>query len=171
MKESKCDNTKFDFLEKHEFVPPDKEKEKSKDQSDSIKINETTPKKGIAIYCLELKKEEESHALNKITLYYSNSISGICNFIEVTSEDDIEQRRFILLNFRGIYNFEFDSYFEYFNLNEKFEYPQCIRRELDNWYKDSDIDCMNRLLTCIYDKYFLVTRYKNDVQSLEGKKL
>src|SRR5438045_3714775 len=48
-------------------------------------------------------------------------------------DDDTELKRFIILNFRGIYNFEFDDDFDFFNLNEKFEYPQSIRRELDNW--------------------------------------
>ncbi|CAB5205669.1 unnamed protein product [Rhizophagus irregularis] len=43
-------------------------------------------------------------------------------------------------------------------------YPS-IRRELDSWYVDDD--CMKRLLSCIYDKYFLVTQYKNNAQSLE----
>ena len=76
--------------------------------------------------------------------------------------DDVEQRRFIILNFRGIYSIEFSKYFGSFNLNEKFEYPKSIRRKLDNWYVDSGVDCMKRLLSCIYNKYFLITKYKND---------
>ena len=81
---------------------------------------------------------------------------------EDKEDDDTELKRFILLNFRGIYNFEFNNNFDCFDLNEKFEYLQSIRRELDNWYTNTDDytdtdDCMKRLLSCIYNKYFLVT--------------
>ncbi|PKB99971.1 hypothetical protein RhiirA5_382784 [Rhizophagus irregularis] len=147
MKENKRDNTKFDFLEKIEFTqelaefkeksgePPDPPNTPNKEKDDQrITIPDNTPKKakkGIAIYRLKLKEEKKNFILNDVTCYYSDSISGICSFIE------------------------------------KFKYPQSIRRELDNWYTDSGTDCMKRLLTCIYDKYFLVTQYKNDVQSLE----
>ncbi|PKY48925.1 hypothetical protein RhiirA4_526366 [Rhizophagus irregularis] len=183
MKENKRDNTKFDLLEKLEFTqelaefkeksgePPDPPNTPNKEKDDQrITIPDNTPKKakkGIAIYRLKLKEEKKNFILNDVTCYYSDSISGICSFIEVTNDDDVEQRRFIIFNFRGIYNFEFNSHFYYFNLNEKFKYPQSIRHELDNWYTDSGTDCMKRLLTCVYDKYFLVTQYKNDVQSLE----
>ncbi|CAG8629689.1 4600_t:CDS:10 [Rhizophagus irregularis] len=60
--------------------------------------------------------------------------------------------------------------FDSFKLNEKFEkfeYPPSTKRELKNWYTSKNTNCMERLLSCIYDKYFLVTQYKNDVQSLE----
>ncbi|CAB5360282.1 unnamed protein product [Rhizophagus irregularis] len=83
-------------------------------------------------------------------------------------EDKNELKKFIILNFRGIYNFKFDDHFNFFNLDEKFEYPRSIRRELDNWYTaKTDNDCMKRLFSCIYNKYFLVTQYTNNVQSLE----
>ncbi|GBC18523.2 hypothetical protein GLOIN_2v1769888 [Rhizophagus irregularis DAOM 181602=DAOM 197198] len=94
----------------------------------------------------------------------------ICRFIDDSSKDDSKSlndsriKRFIILNFRGIYNFEFDDHFDSFNLNEKFEYPTNIRRELDIWYTDN---CMKRLLSCIYDKYFFVPQYKNDVLLLK----
>ncbi|CAG8659395.1 21020_t:CDS:10 [Rhizophagus irregularis] len=79
-----------------------------------------------------------------------------------------ELSRFIILNFRGMYNIEFDDDYDFLKLNEKFEYPQNIRFILDNWYTFAEFaNCMSRLLSCIYDKYFLVTRYNNDVQSLE----
>ncbi|GBB90271.1 hypothetical protein RclHR1_17170002 [Rhizophagus clarus] len=50
-----------------------------------------------------------------------------------------------------------------------FHYPTSIRRELDDSYstKGDEKNCIKRLISCIYDKYFLVTQYKNDVQSLE----
>jgi hypothetical protein len=139
---------------------------------------------------------KEIYFLSAVTCHYTNKISGICRFIEVgvdskSLNDSAEQKkivnnievsnkdnskslidyqlkRFIILNFHGIYNFEFNERFDFFNLNEKFKYPTSIRRELDNWFAEKD-DCMKRLLSCIYDKYFLVTQYKNDVQSLEGK--
>uniref|UniRef100_U9SHP0 Uncharacterized protein n=1 Tax=Rhizophagus irregularis (strain DAOM 181602 / DAOM 197198 / MUCL 43194) TaxID=747089 RepID=U9SHP0_RHIID len=53
------------------------------------------------------------------------------------------------------------------SLSEKFEYPQSIKRKLNNWYTDTDDGCMKRLLSSIYDKYFLVTKYKKDSQLLE----
>ncbi|CAB5365034.1 unnamed protein product [Rhizophagus irregularis] len=52
-------------------------------------------------------------------------------------------------------------------LSEKFEYPQSIKRKLNNWYTDTDDGCMKRLLSSIYDKYFLVTKYKKDSQLRE----
>ena len=67
------------------------------------------------------------------------------------------------MNFYGIYNFKCN---DDFNLSEKFEYPKCIRRELDYWYKAKD--CMERLLSSIFDKYLLVKQYKNNVQLIEG---
>ncbi|CAB5370422.1 unnamed protein product [Rhizophagus irregularis] len=130
-------------------------------------------KKGIAIYRFDLKKNQigkESYVFNTVTCHYSNQISGICRFIDDSSKDDSKSlndsriKRFIILNFRGIYNFEFDDHFDSFNLNEKFEYPTNIRRELDIWYTDN---CMKRLLSCIYDKYFFVPQYKNDVLLLK----
>jgi hypothetical protein len=161
---------------------------------DNIPKQTNEIKKGVAIYRLELTKnhneenkekekgENKGYILNAVTRYYSDKISGICRFIEVSDDDDkdksrvTEQRRFIILNFRGIYNFEFNDHFNYFNLNEKFEYPQSVRHELDDWFtRTDDCDdcdaCMKRLISCIYNKYFLVTQYKNDVQLLEGKKI
>ncbi|RGB40166.1 hypothetical protein C1646_753646 [Rhizophagus diaphanus] len=69
-------------------------------------VTQPESRKGIAIYRIELNK---SYVINAVTCYYSNRISGICNFIEVSSEensnkDDLikydshnsELRRFIL---------------------------------------------------------------------------
>ncbi|CAG8579483.1 9582_t:CDS:10 [Rhizophagus irregularis] len=88
-----------------------------------------------------------------------------------SSKDDShnsELKRFTILNFRGIYNIEFNDDYDFLKLNEKFEYPQNIRFVLDHWLTFAEFaDCTNRLLSCIYDKYFLVTRYKNSEQSLE----
>jgi hypothetical protein len=130
--------------------------------------------------------EEGSFVLSEegVDFFYSDGVSGICTFVDVTykTENSMEQERFIILNSHGIYNFEFYKYgyphfiaHITFYLKEKFEYPKSIRRELANWYtntKGDEVtkkDCMKRLRSCIYDKYFLVTQYKNDVQSLEGK--
>ncbi|CAB5370441.1 unnamed protein product [Rhizophagus irregularis] len=138
-------------------------------------------KKGISIYRLDFIKNKEievNYVLKAVTCYHSDVISGICKFIDSGEVDkdkscDTQQRRFIILNFRGIYNFEFSDYCDYFDLNEKFEYPQSVRYELDNWFTRTDDDCddcgdcMGRLISCIYNKYFLVTQYKNNVQSLE----
>ena len=60
------------------------------------------------------KEEMENQYVSAVTIY-SDNISGICSFIEVPNENEkdedkskllcnVEQRIFILLNFRGIYN-------------------------------------------------------------------
>ncbi|CAB4474212.1 unnamed protein product [Rhizophagus irregularis] len=132
------------------------------------------------------EKEKVNYVLIAVTCYSYNKISGICKFIEASNDDDLskddsskddsseynsynpELRRFIILNFRGIYNIEFNDDFDFLKLNEKFEYPQNIRFVLDNWLTFAEFaDCTNRLLSCIYDKYFLFTRHNNGVQSLE----
>ncbi|GBC18552.2 hypothetical protein GLOIN_2v1769895 [Rhizophagus irregularis DAOM 181602=DAOM 197198] len=126
---------------------------------------------------------KKKYDLSGVTCYYSNNISGICRLIEVSNENDqpsndSQLKRFVILNFHGIYNFALKSLnkvrpndnFDSFKLNEKFEkfeYPPSTKRELKNWYTSKNTNCMERLLSCIYDKYFLVTQYKNDVQSLE----
>jgi hypothetical protein len=153
------------------------------EKSEPSDSQDVEPKKGIAIYRLELTKNGENgdYDLNKITRHYSDKVSGICRFIQASNEvdkvdkvDKVDEdefcdiHRFIILNFHGIYNFVTNDNFDFFNLNEKFEYPPSIRRELNNWFTVKD-NCMKRLLSCIYDRYFLVTQYKNDVQSLEGK--
>jgi hypothetical protein len=185
------ENNKFD--EAYYDTAVDIQPEPSSDDNIPEQTNEI--KKGVAIYRLELTKnhneenkekekgEKKGYILNAVTLYYSTKISGICRFIEVSDEDDEDKsydtERFIILNFRGIYNFEFNDHFKYFNLNEKFEkfeYPQSVRHELDDWFTRTDDcddcdDCMEQLISCIYNKYFLVTQYKNDVQLLEGKKV
>ncbi|CAB4495387.1 unnamed protein product [Rhizophagus irregularis] len=149
--------------------------------------------KGVAIYRIELneKKEKENYVLSAVTCYSYEKISGICKFIEASNDDylskddsskddsskddsskddshNFELKRFTILNFRGIYNIEFNDDYDFLKLNEKFEYPQNIRFVLDHWLTFAEFaDCTNRLLSCIYDKYFLVTRYKNSEQSLE----
>ncbi|GES73166.1 hypothetical protein GLOIN_2v1769896 [Rhizophagus clarus] len=159
------------------------------------------PNKGIAIYRIELiiedkdevneeekkdkkkekknekneKRDEENYVINAVTCYYSNNISGICRFIESSSEDNVDKsrdvviklRRFIILNIHGIYDLEFNDHYDSFKPGEKFEYPQSLKRKLNNWYSDKSGGCMKRLLSCIYDKYFLVTLYKKDIQSFE----
>ncbi|GBC18478.2 hypothetical protein GLOIN_2v1846762 [Rhizophagus irregularis DAOM 181602=DAOM 197198] len=192
MKETKKekDDKKSDYtrgyLCKKKFKPIDERILQSKNTTiiisqgsiSAIPLNESN--KGTAIYRIELKKEdgnveEENYILSAVTCYYSSNISGICNFVEVLNKDnskqqlyDSELKRFMILNFHGIYNFEFNDHFDFFNLNEKFEYPQNIRHELDNWYTFKRYnDCMRRFLSCICDKYFLIARYKNGAQSLE----
>ncbi|RGB23884.1 hypothetical protein C1646_805703 [Rhizophagus diaphanus] len=125
------------------------------------------------IYRLRFKKENNSYVLNlsEVTRYYYNEISGICRFVEVSKEenlDDTQQKRLVILNFRGIYSIHFNSNSDLFHLNKKFEYPQSIRRELDDWYTENDKnDYIKRLLSCIYNKYFLATQFEDDVQFLE----
>jgi hypothetical protein len=161
---------------------------KPKNGDCNININ----KRGTAIYRFKLrdeivvvgeddaksKRKNENYVLDEVTpviCHYSNSVSGICRFVEDhedsdesdSSENKVDERtqlkRFIILNYHGIYNFEFNEYFDSFKLNEKFNYPKSIETEL----KGSD--CMDKIFRCLYDQYFLVEQYKNDVQILEGK--
>ncbi|RGB26520.1 hypothetical protein C1646_720950 [Rhizophagus diaphanus] len=109
--------------------------------------------------------------VSPVTYCYSDSVSGICKFIQ--NLDDIDQndytlKRFIVLNFNGIYNFEYNFEYRNFDLKTRFDYPKSIENELKHWHKENlEEDCMNKLLTCLYNQYFLVEHYKNNVQMLE----
>ncbi|RGB24235.1 hypothetical protein C1646_773379 [Rhizophagus diaphanus] len=182
------DDLKISIEHEHkENIPPDDLKISISPTNENITATSNECKKGVAIYRIELNlsqeesdheendhEENENYVLSAVTYYYYYNISGICKFIEASNDDDVssghyshnsELRRFIILNFRGIYNIEFDDDFDFLRLNEKFEYPQNIRRELDNWYTDNN--CTERLLSCIYNYYFMIAQYKNGVQSLE----
>jgi hypothetical protein len=133
-------------------------------------------KKGTAVYRLKLIKDIDDHYALKlcpVNYYYSDSVSGICKFIQ--NLDDIDHtnhytlKRFIVLNFNGIYNFEYDFDYRSLDLNTRFDYPKSIENELEHWHKENLEDCMDKLLTCLYNQYFLVEQYKNNVQTLEGK--
>ncbi|GBC09935.1 hypothetical protein RclHR1_09210004 [Rhizophagus clarus] len=140
---------------------------------DFIGYKSSEPKKGTAVYRLELIKNNNKNFNLKIcpVIYcYSDSVSGICKFIQNT--DCVDQngytlKRFVVLNFSGIYNFEYNFVHRSFDLSTKFDYPKSINNELKHWHKGNLEDCMDKLLTCLYDKYFLVEQYKNDVQMLE----
>jgi hypothetical protein len=143
-----------------------------KEETD-CKPNET--KRGTAVYRLKLIKDDNKEFALKIcpvTYYYSDSVSGICKFIQ--NLDDINNnnytlKRFIVLNFNGIYNFEYDFDYRSLDLNTRFDYPKSIENELEHWHKENLEDCMDKILTCLYNQYFLVEQYKNNVQTLEGK--
>ncbi|PKY51632.1 hypothetical protein RhiirA4_546667 [Rhizophagus irregularis] len=132
-------------------------------------------KKGTAIYRLKLKKDNNNNfdfkEISPVTYCYSDSVSGICKFIQ--NLDDIDQndytlKRFIVLNFNGIYNFEYNFEYRSFDLKTRFDYPKSIENELKHWHKENlEEDCMNKLLTCLYNQHFLVEHYKNNVQMLE----
>ncbi|PKY30536.1 hypothetical protein RhiirB3_531106 [Rhizophagus irregularis] len=136
------------------------------------KSNET--KKGTAVYRLKLIKENNNFILDlcPVTYYYSGSVSGICKFIQNFDDRDIDQnnytlKRLVVLNFNGIYNFEYDFDYRNLDLSTRFDYPKSIENELQHWHKENLEDCMDKLLACLYDQYFLVEQYKNNVQALE----
>ncbi|CAB5370240.1 unnamed protein product [Rhizophagus irregularis] len=107
-------------------------------------------KKGVAIYRVELN--EENYVLSAVTCYSYEKISGICKFIEASNDDYSSKDDSSKDDSGGDDSSEYNSH--YFELN--------------NWYTFAEFaNCMNRLLSCIYDKYFLITRYNNDMQSLE----
>ncbi|PKC60326.1 hypothetical protein RhiirA1_468194 [Rhizophagus irregularis] len=108
---------------------------------------------------------KKKYDLSGVTCYYSNNISGICRLIEVSNENDQPSNDSQLKRFVRP-NDNFDS----FKLNEKFEkfeYPPSTKRELKNWYTSKNTNCMERLLSCIYD--FLVTQYKMMCNHLKFK--
>src|SRR5437016_642087 len=75
-------------------------------------------KKGTAIYRLKLEKIDGNYALAKgaaPACHYTDSVSGICRFVEFEQEkqeneekQEKQLKRFIILNFHGIYNFKFN---------------------------------------------------------------
>ncbi|RGB26309.1 hypothetical protein C1646_770587 [Rhizophagus diaphanus] len=127
------------------------------------------------IYRIELENENGNYKDTKNTIIYRISeISGICRFIHESKSEKIPSsesnkeyyilRRFIILNFGGIYSFDCQDNFK---LYEKFDHPQCIKHELNALDSPTISDCINLLLSHIYDKYFLVENYKDNVQLLE----
>jgi hypothetical protein len=90
--------------------------------------------KGTAIYCLELNKDGSSYVLNVVNSYHHDGISGICKFVVVkykyspecknndisssssSSLDNVKRKRFIVLNFNGIYNFKLNDACDGINL-------------------------------------------------------
>ena len=150
-----------------------------------VQSEQSESKKGTAICRLKLEKIEgnENYVLENtdVTCHYSDSVSGICRFVEdldetpETSESNDEQekqekqlKRFIILNFHGIHNFKFNGGFKTFELNKRYKYPKSVWHEL-NIETLTELDLMDKLLTCLYDQYFLVEWYKNNAQVFEGK--
>jgi hypothetical protein len=127
------------------------------------------------IYPIELlKNEQESYVFNTHTdtIYQIHKISGICRFAEISEKNKVFSneyfvlKRFIVFNFDGIHSF---SRNDSFKLDKTFNYPKCIRLELDSLDLSEVSVCMDILHSSICDKYFLVEQYKNNVQLLEGK--
>ncbi|GES84549.1 hypothetical protein GLOIN_2v1769896 [Rhizophagus clarus] len=143
--------------EKSISITIDMQPEKEKQKLDEIK--------GTCIYCIELKRQKNGgdYIFKKVTCNYYSSISGICRFIEEYNKSTGSTvKRFIILNFGGIYNFNFHNHFQF---TEKFNYPKSVKRELNYWYITKS--CMNRLLSCLCDKYFVVKQHKDNVELFE----
>lgn len=145
----------------------------------NITQNTTVPPnldKGTAIYRLKINKEKNFENLiykvdynYNLTYYRCECVSGIPRFIEdlESNFNDEILRKFIVLSFSGIYNFEYiKGGVKEFTLTEKFDYPKSIKLELEK--TPSFPICMEKLITSLYDKYLLVEHYKNGVQALEG---
>ncbi|CAI2173626.1 3244_t:CDS:10 [Funneliformis geosporum] len=174
-KRSKCQMFNYKKIKMQEATY----NEKSNSYTINIPHDTQEFRKGIAIYRLRLKISkngmEEKFILEKG--YYWNNLSGICRFIENFDPTSISNKidtphyiltRFITLNFDGIFNFVYNKSNKNFHLNERFNYPKIIKNELKNWHTKQNLpDCMDRLVSCIYDKYFLVEHYKNNAQFLE----
>jgi hypothetical protein len=150
------------------------------------------------IYCFKINKNDVYYSLDSDytpTCCVCNYVSGIPKFInnekidhfinnekidhfinnekidnsENSDDQDRILKRFILLNFNGIYNFEYNYEDRSFDLNERFDYPKSFEDELNNWHTNKLTNCMNRLLSCLTNKNFLVEKYKDKVQVIEGK--
>ncbi|CAG8584837.1 21565_t:CDS:10 [Rhizophagus irregularis] len=127
------------------------------------------------IYCFKLNKNYSLDNDYIPTCCSCNYVSGIPKFInnekidhsEISNDQDRILKRFILLNFNGIYNFEYNHQDRSFDLNERFDYPKSFEDELNNWHTNKLTDCMNRLLSCLTNKNFLVEKYKDKVQVIE----
>jgi hypothetical protein len=140
------------------------EKDKRDTTAKTKKRNGTT-----IIYRIDINNHE-----NKIT-YRIHKISGICRFVHEPKSDEVPNsesnnkclilRRFVILSFDGIYSFHCKDDFKIY---KKFDYPYCIERELETLNSQEISEYINLLLSCIYDKYFLVEHYKDNVQLLEG---
>lgn len=141
----------------------------------NIKAKETKKSNGTTvIYRVELECDDENYKNNvkNNVVYRIIQISGICKFIHKPKSPSSESngnnecfglRRFLILNSDGINSFHYENNFSLYKI---FDYPKSIEIELGAL--DSSDDRMNLLLSCIYDKYFLVEHYGNNVQSLEG---
>jgi hypothetical protein len=124
---------------------------------------------GICKFIHESKSpSSEINLLGRFMQKFKNEVStsSESNKEAISPESNTEYfslRRFIILNFGGINSFHCG---DNFNLYKVFDYPRCTERALSITSKTSD--CINLLLSCIYDKYFLVEHYEDNVQVLEG---
>ncbi|CAI2180737.1 14836_t:CDS:2, partial [Funneliformis geosporum] len=105
------------------------------------------------IYCLKLNKDV-NQVDYRFTKYNYNRLSGICRFAEETKEDvksDYNLKKFILLNYNGIYSFKYNEKHKTFNDEERYIYPEDVICELK-----STQDRTSLLLSYIYKKYFII---------------
>ncbi|CAG8586203.1 2807_t:CDS:10 [Funneliformis caledonium] len=126
---------------------------------------------GTAIYCLELKNDDQADIIKS----NFNRLSGICKFVEAMNpeefENDVESdyilKKFLLLNHNGIYSFKYNKKNKSFNDVEKFNYPDIVTKEFNALHDSPDMneikvtqesiqDYMNLILSHINKKYFLV---------------
>ncbi|PKK62583.1 hypothetical protein RhiirC2_790159 [Rhizophagus irregularis] len=125
----------------------------------------------IVIYRIELiNGNYVSDRDTKNTIIYKiHGISGICRFVHESRNNEVLSLEsdilgFIVLNFDGMRSFD---YKDNFKLYKKFNYPEHIKRKLEALDSSEISDCMNLLFSCIYDKYFLIEHYKDNVHLLE----
>jgi len=115
----------------------------------------------MACPCFQLMDDVSANERAKfLRTYYAEHLSGICRFVDdvnpnstcrnhdqgSTSQDhgpDYVLKKFIVLNFDGVYNFKYNPEHKSFIQN----------KELENCYTNVDSsDCMERLLSCIYEQ-------------------
>ncbi|RIA86147.1 hypothetical protein C1645_807927 [Glomus cerebriforme] len=170
MRGTKNNDTKFDY--KKSTIKKRYER-MSEDPPFSVPVFPMGNRRGTAVYRLKLIGENENYAYKEcpVTYFYSGNVSGICKFVQDldnTEQNSYTLKRFIVLNFNGIYNFEYDVDYRSLDLTERFNYPKSFEDELEHWHNlNLKDDCMDKLLACLYNQYFLVEQYKNNVQTLE----
>ncbi|CAG8575470.1 696_t:CDS:10 [Funneliformis caledonium] len=122
-----------------------------------------------AIYCLKLEDEKIQELINY------NRLSGICKFVPKESDNDIKDvdisKKFILLNYNGIYSFEYNKENKTFNFVERFNYPRIVMNEIEEVSREDSQDCMNLLLSHINKKYFLIEEKNGDKKGDDEKVL
>ncbi|PKC06601.1 hypothetical protein RhiirA5_501267 [Rhizophagus irregularis] len=120
---------------------------------------ETNEKRGTTIiYPIKLLKDEKENYTfvhNPETSHYHTrgigiGISGICRFVEYSDDSESSDPRIYVTD------------------NKCFVLKKFVILNFHDSLGSSEIsDCMDILLSCVYDKYFLVEQYKNNVQLLE----
>ncbi|CAG8590670.1 2898_t:CDS:10 [Funneliformis caledonium] len=153
--------------------------------------DETITKGKTAVFRITFNKSNPNLIQQPCTLseYTEENIAGIVLFVQsdqtnhhfqddcIENEGDqytdiLMKTSCLIINAEGIFKIPYshrsnDILFNYigYQTTEKFSFPKRFDKELQTWYKSKN--CMERLLSCIYNHYFLIEQYKDGVQTCE----